>query len=189
MAIAPVTTATILERSILNQFTQLAGQFVRSFRLLDRFKDEASGTVLLQLSDELSPRCFVPTLYQLYRMTMDCMHINGIRAYGYTGFLPEEQVLGQWFQVDLTLWLDLSIAGKSDRLEETYDYSKIVMAVKHLIQTIKPKLLERLAEEIAVLVLTSDQITQVKVRLTKLQPPIPNFDGHIVLEITRDRQN
>lgn len=115
------------------------------------------------------------------------MQINGIRAYGYTGFLPEEQVLGQWFQVDLTVWLDLSAAGESDRLEQTYDYSKVVPAVQQLVQTLKPKLLEKLAEEIAALVLVSNQIAQVKVRLTKLQPPIPNFDGQIVLEITRDR--
>lgn len=120
-------------------------------------------------------------------MTMDCMHINGIRAYGYTGFLPEEQVLGQWFQVDLTVWLDLSVAGQSDRLEETYDYSTVVTAVQQLVQTIRPKLLEKLAEEIAVLVLTSALIDRVKVRLTKVQPPIPYFDGQIVLEITRDR--
>ncbi len=36
---------------------------------------------------------------------MDCIHVTGIRAYGYTGYLPEEQSLGQWFEVDLKLWL------------------------------------------------------------------------------------
>ena len=33
----------------------------------------------------------------------DCIHISGIRAYGYTGLFPEEKALGQWFEVDLTL--------------------------------------------------------------------------------------
>ena len=40
---------------------------------------------------------------------MDCIYLTGIRAYGYTGYLKEEQVLGQWFEVDVKLWLDLSI--------------------------------------------------------------------------------
>jgi len=38
---------------------------------------------------------------------MDCIHLTEF-APGYTGYLPEEQVLGQWFEVDVTLWLDLS---------------------------------------------------------------------------------
>ncbi len=38
----------------------------------------------------------------------DALHLRGLRAYGYTGLLPEEQRLGQWFEVELTLWLDLA---------------------------------------------------------------------------------
>ena len=118
---------------------------------------------------------------------MDCIHINGIRAYGYTGFFPEEQVLGQWFEVSLIVWTDLAKAGKSDDLTETYDYSQDVAAIQTLIQTVKYKLIEKLAEEIAAIVLASEQIQQVKVRLTKLRPPIPNFSGQVSLEILRSR--
>jgi 7,8-dihydroneopterin aldolase/epimerase/oxygenase len=63
---------------------------------------------------------------------MDCIHISNIRAYGYIGFLPEEQVLGQWFEADVTLWLDLSVAGKSDALEDTLDYRSAIATVQHL---------------------------------------------------------
>ncbi len=117
----------------------------------------------------------------------DCLQINGIRAYGYVGFLPEEQVLGQWFEVDLTIWTDLAPAGQSDQLEETYDYSKVVPQIQQLIETAKYKLIEKLAAEIAQLVLTSPQAKQVRVRLTKPNPPIPDFSGQIVLDITRSR--
>jgi len=119
--------------------------------------------------------------------TPDCIHIKGIRAYGYVGFLPEEQVLGQWFQVDLTIWTDLSVAGQSDELSETYDYSSDVPKIQHLIQTVKYKLIEKLANDIAAILLTSPQVEQVQVRLTKLTPPIPNFSGQVALEITRTR--
>ena len=121
------------------------------------------------------------------RSIPDCMYIKGIRAFGYIGFLPEEQVLGQWFEVDLKIWADLSAAGQSDELSETYDYSNVVPKIQHLIQTVKYKLIEKLADEIAALVLISPQVEQVQVQLTKLTPPIPDFSGQVVLEITRTR--
>jgi 7,8-dihydroneopterin aldolase/epimerase/oxygenase len=118
---------------------------------------------------------------------MDCIHVNGIRAYGYTGHLPEEQVLGQWFEVDFTVWLDLASAGKTDQLDQTYDYSQSVGAIQNLIQTARCKLIEKLAEDIAAMVLTSAQVEKVQVRLTKLHPSIPNFSGQVSIEIIRSK--
>ncbi|MEO1521434.1 MAG: dihydroneopterin aldolase [Cyanobacteria bacterium J06633_2] len=118
---------------------------------------------------------------------MDTLHINRIRAYGYTGALPEEQVLGQWFEVNLTLWRDLSIPGQSDRLSDTHDYSVTVPAVQSLIQSSRYQLIESLAEAIAQTVLEDHSLDQVRVQLIKLTPPIPNFDGNITVDITRSR--
>lgn len=116
---------------------------------------------------------------------MDCIHLNGIRAYGYTGFLPEEQVLGQWFEVDLTLWLDLAQAGQSDHLGHTHDYRATIDRVRQLVQTSKFQLIERLASAIAETVLAAGNVDQVRVRLAKPAAPIPEFDGRIAIEITR----
>jgi dihydroneopterin aldolase len=116
---------------------------------------------------------------------MDSLEIRGIRAYGYTGFFPEEQQLGQWFEVDLTLWLDLALAGETDELAHTFDYSMAVQAVQQLIQTVQFRTIEGLATEIAQTLLQSPQISQLKVRLTKCHPPIPNFSGQVTIEIIR----
>lgn len=118
---------------------------------------------------------------------MDSIQINGIRAYGYTGYFSEEQTLGQWFEVDLTVWRDLAPAAESDQLAETYDYSQVVIAIQGLIQTAKYQLIEKLAAEIAAIALAAGETEQVRVRLTKLHPPIPNFSGQVSLEITRRR--
>ncbi|MEM9451988.1 MAG: dihydroneopterin aldolase [Cyanobacteria bacterium P01_E01_bin.6] len=120
-------------------------------------------------------------------LPMDALHINAIRAYGYTGALPEEQVLGQWFDVSLTLWLDLSVAGQSDRLSDTHDYSTTVPEIQTLIQTSRYQLIESLAEAIAQIVLKDDSLHQVRVQLVKLTPPIPNFSGNITVDITRSK--
>ncbi|PSB03818.1 dihydroneopterin aldolase [Merismopedia glauca] len=116
---------------------------------------------------------------------MDSIQLTGIRYYGYTGYLPEERVLGQWFEVDLTIWLDLATAGQSDAIEDTFDYRGAIAAIKQLITTSKFSLIERLASAIAESVLEFPQVKQVQVRLTKVAPPIPDFTGKISIEIVR----
>jgi dihydroneopterin aldolase len=116
---------------------------------------------------------------------MDSIQLTGIRCYGYTGYLPEEQVLGQWFEADLTLWLDLSPAGKSDRIEDTLDYRKAISTVQELLKTSKFALIERVAAEIAEAILKDERVQQVQVRLSKPSAPIPDFCGNITVEITR----
>jgi 7,8-dihydroneopterin aldolase/epimerase/oxygenase len=118
---------------------------------------------------------------------MDNIQLTGIRCYGYTGYLPEERVLGQWFEVDLTIWLDLATAGQSDAIEDTFDYRSAIAATKHLIGTSKFSLIERLTAAIAQAVLAFPQVQQVRVKLTKVAPPIPDFTGNISIEIVRTK--
>jgi dihydroneopterin aldolase len=122
-----------------------------------------------------------------FKAFMDAIKINQIRCYGYTGFLPEEQVLGQWFEVNLTLWVDLAPAGESDDIADTLDYRNAIAQVKHLIETKKFTLVEKLAHAIAQSVLELNLVQQVKVELAKPSPPIPNFSGDITIEITREK--
>ncbi|ACK64540.1 dihydroneopterin aldolase [Rippkaea orientalis PCC 8801] len=116
---------------------------------------------------------------------MDFIEITGIRCYGYIGYLPEEQVLGQWFEVDLILGLDLDPAGQTDQLEDTLDYRQAIAIVKRLIATEKFALIEKLAAAIAQAILTLDKVQQVRVRLSKPAAPIPDFGGKITVDITR----
>jgi dihydroneopterin aldolase len=116
---------------------------------------------------------------------MDSIQLTGIRCYGYVGYLPEEQVLGQWFEVDLTLWLDLAAAGESDEISDTLDYRRAIETVKQLVKTAKFALVEKLANAIAQAILKLDRVQQVQVRLIKCAAPIPDFDGKIIIDITR----
>lgn len=118
---------------------------------------------------------------------MDCIELTGIRCYGYTGYLDEERVLGQWFEVDATLWVDLAAAGNSDRIEETLDYRQTIAAIQKLVETSKFALIERLAEAIAQSILEAERVTRVKVRLSKPNAPIPNFNGKISVTIDREK--
>ncbi len=120
---------------------------------------------------------------------MDSIQVTGIRCYGYTGYLPEEQVLGQWFEVDLTLWLDLAPAAKSDDITDTFDYREAIFLVKDMIKNSKFALVEKLVDAIAHKILSLDKIHQVQVKLSKPGAPIPDFGGRITLDITRSLDN
>ena len=118
---------------------------------------------------------------------MDCIHLTDICAYGYTGFLPEEQTLGQWFEVDVTLWLDLSPAGESDRLEDTIDYRQTIEMIKQAVKTSRFALIERLAAAIATQLLQPHPIQKVRIRVTKPAAPIPDFGGQVAVELFRSK--
>jgi 7,8-dihydroneopterin aldolase/epimerase/oxygenase len=118
---------------------------------------------------------------------MDVIQLTGIRCYGYTGYLPEEQILGQWFEVDLRMSLDLTAAGRSDRIEETLDYRSVILAVKDIIANSKFALIEKLADKIVTTVLAFDLVQQVELKLHKPGAPIPDFGGKITLELTRKK--
>ena len=117
---------------------------------------------------------------------MDSINISNIRCYGYTGVLPEEKELGQWFSVDLCISCDLQPAGHSDNLSDTLDYRQTIAVVKQLIKRERFNLIESLAEGIAAKILTFNQVQQVRVRLTKEAAPIPDFNGLIAVDITRN---
>ncbi|MBD2449118.1 dihydroneopterin aldolase [Nostoc sp. FACHB-152] len=121
---------------------------------------------------------------------MDCIHLTDIRCYGYTGYLPEEQVLGQWFEVDVKLWLDLSQAAVTDAIADTLDYRSVISSIQNLVKTSQFALIERLAGAIADSILQqSDRVTQVQVIVTKPAAPIPDFGGKISIELTRTKVN
>ena len=119
---------------------------------------------------------------------MNSIEVRGIRAYGYTGYLPEEQVLGQWFEVDLILWLDLTAAGTSDSIGDTLDYRQAIDLVKKHITTDRFALIEKLTATIAESILQLEKVQKVQIKLSKLAAPIPDFGGKITISLTRVRQ-
>lgn len=118
---------------------------------------------------------------------MDSIEINGIRAYGYTGYFDAEQQLGQWFEVDLAIRLDLSISGNDDQLANTLNYADVVETVKTLVETSRFRTLERLNTCICDAVMAFPIVQEVDARLVKVAAPIPGFDGRITVAMRRHR--
>ena len=102
----------------------------------------------------------------------DQIILQGMQFYGYHGVNPEERVLGQRYVVDLTVDLDLSRAGATDKLEDTVSYSYIYRSVRAVIEGEPRNLLESAAEAVADRVLAEFPVDAVSVTVKKPNPPV-----------------
>ncbi len=102
----------------------------------------------------------------------DKIILEGMQFYGYHGVNPEERVLGQRYVVDLTVDIDLSRAGESDRLEDTVSYARIYRSARAVMEGEPRNLLESAAQAIAERVLSEFPVDAVSVTVKKPNPPV-----------------
>ncbi|WP_462409978.1 dihydroneopterin aldolase [Neobacillus sp. Marseille-QA0830] len=119
---------------------------------------------------------------------MDKIYVSGMQFYGYHGVFPEENVLGQRFNVDLTVSTDLKKAGETDDLKHSVNYGELYQLCKEVVEGKPRKLVEAVAEAIASGVLERfHPVSEVTVKVIKPDPPIPGHYNFVAVEITRRR--
>ncbi len=102
----------------------------------------------------------------------DRIGLEGMRFYGFHGVNPEERTLGQSYVVDLVVELDLTRAGKSDRLEDTVSYTHLYRAVQSVVEGPSRNILEAVAQSIVDRVLHEFWADAVSVTVKKPRPPV-----------------
>ncbi|MDR0796539.1 MAG: dihydroneopterin aldolase [Tannerella sp.] len=100
------------------------------------------------------------------------IELNAMKFYAYHGVLHQETKVGNYFVVDITYACPCEKACLSDDLNDTISYQDVYSVVKT--EMAKPsKLLEHVVERIAnVLKLKFPQLTYLKIKLFKLNPPL-----------------
>jgi len=118
----------------------------------------------------------------------DTIRLRGLRFYGRHGVVPAETTLGQRFIVDVTLGLDLRLAGEDDDLTQTVDYGAVYAAVRDVVEGPPFRLIEAVAERIAGRLLEEHpRVTSVRVRVGKPGAPVEGVLKTVEIEITRER--
>lgn len=118
---------------------------------------------------------------------MDKVLLKGVEVFAFHGALPEENRLGQRFYIDLELYKDLRKAGREDSLEDTIHYGFVHDDIVKLAKENTYLLIERLAEEIAKLILTKYEVEKVKIRIRKPSAPIQGHFEYAGVEIERTK--
>mgnify|MGYP001172770933 FL=1 len=119
---------------------------------------------------------------------MDSIRLKGMRFYGRHGLFGEEAALGQRFELDLEVLLDLASAGASDRMEDSVHYGELFETVRRLVEEERFQLIEALGQAIAEAVLAQDcRIAEAVVTVRKPSAPIPGILDYAEVIIRRKR--
>jgi len=117
---------------------------------------------------------------------MGLITVEGIRVFAFHGHLPEEAVLGGHFIVNVWVTADTSEVEKTDDLNDTVDYVKIIEIVKQQM-AIRSDMIERPARRIVDAILPLNKVQKVTVEVEKIQPPIDaTFDK---ISVTTEGEN
>lgn len=100
------------------------------------------------------------------------VELNGMKFYAYHGVSPQETKVGNYFIVDVLYSMPLQEVFSSDKIEDTISYADIYELVKQEM-TISSKLLETVTARIIwKLKEYFPQLSHLKVKLTKMNPPL-----------------
>lgn len=129
-------------------------------------------------------------LYLESRDILDKIILKGLNFYAYHGALKEENVIGQKFIIDLELYCDLKRAGETDDLTQSVNYAKVYEIVKDICENNTFKLIEALAENIAIKVLNEfKDVKEIVVKVKKPQAPVNGIFDYFGVEIRRVRKD
>ena len=100
------------------------------------------------------------------------IRLEGLKIYAYHGVLPQENLVGAYFYIDLKLKTDFTHAAETDELEGTVSYADIFEVVKEEM-SITSKLLEHVCQRIASRIFNDfPTIKAINIRLSKENPPM-----------------
>ena len=115
---------------------------------------------------------------------MSKITIENMEFYAYHGHFEEEQKIGTWFSLDLTMEVDTSKAELTDELEDTVDYSAVYQVVKEQMM-IPSKLLEHVGRRILNAVKERFfDVTDAQLKIRKMNPPLGGKMDFVSLELT-----
>ena len=104
-------------------------------------------------------------LYQNY--DMDKVFIKNLQVETIIGIFDWEREVRQVVSIDLEMEFDNKKAAKSDDIKDALDYKKIGKRVSVYVKKSKYKLVERLAEQIAKIVLNEFPVSSLILSVTK----------------------
>jgi dihydroneopterin aldolase len=115
----------------------------------------------------------------------DRITLTGLTVFGHHGVFDHEKRDGQPFVVDLTLWLDLSLAAATDDLTATVHYGELAQLAADVVAGPSKDLIEAVAGQIADMVMKTYPVHAVEVTVHKPSAPIPLEFGDVAVTIRR----
>ena len=121
---------------------------------------------------------------------MDKIIMKDMMFFGYHGVLEEENRIGQKFILDVVLHADFKEAALNDNVEDTISYADVYVLVKDIVEKKQFRLIETLAENIAMSTLAEfKKVIEISVKVKKPEAPVPGIFDYFGVEIRRNRDD
>jgi dihydroneopterin aldolase len=119
----------------------------------------------------------------------DKVFVSGLALHAYHGVMQHEAKVGQTFQLDLVLDIDLQEASRSDKLAHTVGYDQVVDVASRAFCGKRYRLVEAAAGAVAEAVLERfARVSAVRVTVHKPHAPIAATFADVGVTIARSRQ-
>ena len=128
-----------------------------------------------------------PRPLQVEAVAEDWLRLRGIQGYGHLGVTQKERDLGQRVEADVEVAYPRARGRRPDALDAVIDYEELNRAVRAQIEQSRCRLLETLAEELALAVLAQFDADRVRVRVRKLHIPVSGFTAVPEVAVERRR--
>ena len=116
---------------------------------------------------------------------MDQIEIHDLLLRAIIGINDDERIHRQDVIINLTMFTDTSRAGHTDAIHDTVNYRDVSKRIVAMVEGSQFLLIERLAEEIATVVLADERVSRVRVSVQK--PGAVRFARSVGVTIERDR--
>ena len=118
---------------------------------------------------------------------LDVLRLEGMRFFGHHGCLADERGAGVHLDVDVELTTDTREAARTDRVEDTIDYARLVETCRRVVEEGSYHLVETVAERLADELLEEPRATSVMVRVAK-RPPLHAAVDRFSVTVERRRR-
>ncbi len=121
---------------------------------------------------------------------MDCgkLSIKNMSFYAFHGDDVKERELGQRYEVDIEIKLDMRKAINEDNVKHTVNYKDVYKIIEKIITKKRFNLIETIAYNIGEECMNNFDINEIIVRVRKLKPPIEGIIDCVESEIIKTKK-
>lgn len=119
--------------------------------------------------------------------TIATIDLEKLIFYAYHGCYKQEQVVGNKFEVNISIQTEISKPMESDNIEDALNYVKVyelvreeIMINSNLLENVTNRIVTRLMDEFS-------SILHIKIKVSKMNPPMGGQMKCVSLTIERSR--
>ena len=120
----------------------------------------------------------------------DIVFVRGLLIHAHHGVMKHESKVGQRFEIDLELTIDLSAASRSDKLADTVSYAAIVDVASRAFSQRSFRLVEAAAGAVVDAILAAfPPVQAIRITVHKPHAPISAIFADVGVTLTRSRHD